>query len=574
MKKVLSLLLIVLTLFTTIFIAEATQSKSGNFIGGYTITGNGATDIVNIALKQEGRTGSQFGYTEQWCADFVSDCAKLAGQSSAVPFNGVTSTLKSAVITAGGFDTTSSPKAGDLCFIDWYGDGKIDHVEIVYDVSGSKVYTIGGNSGHPSTDNLYNRYVYKHTPINSTYNINNGIKISVVRPNYTTGHTHIYNNITSGPAYCDSQGFTRYTCSCGYSYTEYTPALGHDYSVCSYYESAHPHYAVYKCSRCEKTTVNYSEVSPNEECLTCPPVSAIDLVVTPGTSSTETVITWNPRPSLVSSYSEYYKFLLCIYDSNGKIVKMKEEPCKLTNIRPNVSFVLPSGYYTAELDTVKNNDYANAVSISTTFYVAQGETKYTLTYNANGGSGVPSSQTGSASYTVTSTKPTRNGYTFLGWSKSGNASYASYTAGDTITLTSDTTLYAVWQKNVTYYSCRYCGHSFTSESECNSHQLECNSKPTIAVPDVEYSYCPICGEKFENEIECDEHAVTCGQKTCINCGEIFANETEYNAHLANCRAQNGDDNSSTGIFGLIISFFANIFSIIIMVITLPFTLFF
>ncbi|MBQ2963626.1 MAG: leucine-rich repeat protein [Clostridia bacterium] len=72
---------------------------------------------------------------------------------------------------------------------------------------------------------------------------------------------------------------------------------------------------------------------------------------------------------------------------------------------------------------------------------------YTLSYNANGGSGAPASQSGATSYTISSTQPTRSGYTFLGWSKSSSATMASYTAGDSITLTANTTLYAVWQKN-------------------------------------------------------------------------------------------------------------------------------
>ena len=72
---------------------------------------------------------------------------------------------------------------------------------------------------------------------------------------------------------------------------------------------------------------------------------------------------------------------------------------------------------------------------------------YTLSYDANGGANRPANQTGEISYTISSTKPTRNDYTFLGWAKISSATTASYKAGDTITLTENTTLYAVWQKN-------------------------------------------------------------------------------------------------------------------------------
>ena len=76
----------------------------------------------------------------------------------------------------------------------------------------------------------------------------------------------------------------------------------------------------------------------------------------------------------------------------------------------------------------------------------------TLTYNANGGSGAPSQQTGYAynsatsyEFTVSSTSPTRANYAFLGWSTSSSATSATYAAGAKVTLSSATTLYAVWK---------------------------------------------------------------------------------------------------------------------------------
>ena len=91
--------------------------------------------------------------------------------------------------------------------------------------------------------------------------------------------------------------------------------------------------------------------------------------------------------------------------------------------------------------SIKNGD------CSITLYAQWKKNTYTLTYNANGGSNPPSAQSGSTSYTISSTKPTKSGYSFLGWAKSSSATSASYTAGDKITLTANTTLYAVWSKN-------------------------------------------------------------------------------------------------------------------------------
>lgn len=68
--------------------ASATQSRTENFSKIFSLSGSGSDDIVSVAAAQLGKTGSQLGYSEQWCADFVSDCAKLANQSSAIPASG------------------------------------------------------------------------------------------------------------------------------------------------------------------------------------------------------------------------------------------------------------------------------------------------------------------------------------------------------------------------------------------------------------------------------------------------------------------------------------------------------
>lgn len=75
---------------------------------------------------------------------------------------------------------------------------------------------------------------------------------------------------------------------------------------------------------------------------------------------------------------------------------------------------------------------------------------YTITYNANGGSGAPASHSytyaSSGNTYLSSTIPTRTGYTFLGWSLSSTATSASYSAGQSWWLgnASNYTLYAVW----------------------------------------------------------------------------------------------------------------------------------
>ncbi|MBQ7048541.1 MAG: InlB B-repeat-containing protein, partial [Clostridia bacterium] len=87
-------------------------------------------------------------------------------------------------------------------------------------------------------------------------------------------------------------------------------------------------------------------------------------------------------------------------------------------------------------------------------YVTVTAPTYTVSYNANGGSGAPSSQTKyyNTTLTLSSTKPTRIGYTFLGWSTSSTATSATYQAGSAFNTNANTTLYAVWQLTPTALS--------------------------------------------------------------------------------------------------------------------------
>lgn len=78
-------------------------------------------------------------------------------------------------------------------------------------------------------------------------------------------------------------------------------------------------------------------------------------------------------------------------------------------------------------------------------------TSYTVKYNANGGSGAPSSQTKWKDQTLklSTTKPTRTGYTFQGWGTSTSDTSVDYASGANYTANANITLYAIW-KEITY----------------------------------------------------------------------------------------------------------------------------
>lgn len=103
-----------------------------------------------------------------------------------------------------------------------------------------------------------------------------------------------------------------------------------------------------------------------------------------------------------------------------------------------------------------NDDNGDSATKSVTFNVSvPAWTSYTISYSANGGTGAPSSQTKWKDQTLTlsGTKPTRSGYSFLGWSTSATATTATYSAGGSYTNNSGATLYAVWKANT--YTVKY-----------------------------------------------------------------------------------------------------------------------
>lgn len=104
----------------------------------------------------------------------------------------------------------------------------------------------------------------------------------------------------------------------------------------------------------------------------------------------------------------------------------------------------------------QSSDYYKVVGTAQLVVVTT-ESDLKLSYSANGGSGAPSPQTatsvGSHTFSISGTSPTRSGYIFIGWSKSQSATTPSYQPGGTITISANTTLYAVWRVaefNITY----------------------------------------------------------------------------------------------------------------------------
>lgn len=139
------------------------------------------------------------------------------------------------------------------------------------------------------------------------------------------------------------------------------------------------------------------------------------------------------------------------------------------------------------------------------------EQVYKLTYDSRGGNGTPAEQTclHGESVTISSSKPTYSGYTFMGWYTGTGGSGTKYNAGTTITLTSDLTLYAYW-----YCSDISCNdYSYVEETcgTCKGNPSICGgtlSSPSFSIGET---LCPVC-----NVYRSGQHTA---RYTCSSCGK-------------------------------------------------------
>ena len=133
-----------------------------------------------------------------------------------------------------------------------------------------------------------------------------------------------------------------------------------------------------------------------------------------------------------------------------------------------------------------NTDNGDSASKNVSFSVSvPAWTSYTVSYNANGGTGAPGSQTKWKDQTLTlsSTKPTRTGHSFLGWSTSKTATTATYSAGGKYTANSAATLYAVWKANTYTVSYNANGGTGAPSSQTKTYGVTLKLSSTVPTRD-------------------------------------------------------------------------------------------
>lgn len=157
------------------------------------------------------------------------------------------------------------------------------------------------------------------------------------------------------------------------------------------------------------------------------------------------------------------------YNANGgsnapsSQTKTHGKTLTLTTSRPtraNHNFV---GWNLNKTLQTESGFYASGASFKidadTTLYAVWNPYTHTVKYDANGGKNAPESitKTYNVAYYISSTIPTREGYTFLGWSTTKTATTPEYKSGEKYTHNQNggtVTLYAVWEETTydIYYS--------------------------------------------------------------------------------------------------------------------------
>lgn len=183
-----------------------------------------------------------------------------------------------------------------------------------------------------------------------------------------------------------------------------------------------------------------------------------------GTSATATTAAYQPggtytSNSAITLYAIWKKDLTLTYDANNGTGAPSAQTVTLynadTSVNATISTVVPTrtnytflGWSTSSTATSASYEAGGTIALSanTTLYAVWKLDGYAITYDANGGSGAPAQQFKeiNASIELSSTIPVRNGYTFVGWGTSADATTVAYNPGATYTTNASLSLYAIW----------------------------------------------------------------------------------------------------------------------------------
>lgn len=196
---------------------------------------------------------------------------------------------------------------------------------------------------------------------------------------------------------------------------------------------------------------------------------------------------------------------VAIYTENGNCVEALNQSRGVTEDCP-VSYHYSNGSY----------------RVIHVYGVSGGTSSYTVSYNANGGSGAPSSQTKNSSSDIklSSAKPTRSGYTFKEWNTKADGTGKAYAPGAAYKTNANLTLYAIWTPHTHSYSSKVTTAATCTKNGVKTFTCSCGKSYTESIPATGHSYKttvikPTCTEQgFTNHV-------------CVNCGNSYKDSYVY-----------------------------------------------
>ncbi len=134
-----------------------------------------------------------------------------------------------------------------------------------------------------------------------------------------------------------------------------------------------------------------------------------------------------------------------VYPTNTTYTAVGSTGWQFSNLTTSFSYSITIA------DTGYSSSWSTTYSKTFTGSITCPARTYTVSYNANGGSGAPGSQTKTynVSLTLSSTVPTYTGHTFKGWGTSSTSTTPSYQPGDSYTGNANLALYAIWEEDYT-----------------------------------------------------------------------------------------------------------------------------
>lgn len=459
----------------------------------HTNTGNAMEDIIAIAETQLGYMegsleGTVQGYNDvtkygewyglngyPWCAMFVSWCADQADiPTTIIPRHsscdeGMMWFIRNGRFSYGSaYGGTRTPGRGDIVYFGKkYGEGfDSTHVGIVYKVDSQKIHVLEGNSAYKVQTVSYN--------MSSDYVLGYGIPDYTLQSSERKAGTYVTTasslNFRAGPT-TSSASIGMFSSGTVLEITEVSAGKWGKTT----YNGKTGWVSLDYCAACCSVTYNANGGTGAPKPQAKLSYSVLTLTMDIPERDGYTFAGWSTSPSGKVEYASGSKYdkdksitLYAVwnssaytirYNANGGSSAPKDQSKKhgediilSTGVPTREKFIfkgwstLPDG----KVEYQSGGKYTLDKSVTLYAVWELVKTRYTVTYDANGGTSAPvaGSFIEGEGMILSTALPVREGYVFEGWADTKNARWAHLFPGDRYDTNSSCTLYAVWSVSV------------------------------------------------------------------------------------------------------------------------------